>query len=109
MMIIFQLERYDEPCIREFGCLDREAKSKAVKYSLYVEQSRDYIAKHIYEKLSLQVVAEKVSVHKVYLSRIFVGQMGMPLKSLASFAGTETAAKFEEMTGTFNQMLGAEK
>lgn len=35
--------------------------------------------------------------------------MGMPLKSLASFAGAETAAKIEELMGTLNQMLGAEK
>ncbi len=32
--------------------------------------------------------------------------MGMPLKSLASFAGPEAAAKIEQMMGTLNQMLG---
>ncbi|MCM1123724.1 MAG: glycoside hydrolase family 3 C-terminal domain-containing protein [Eubacterium sp.] len=31
---------------------------------------------------------------------------GMPLKSLASFAGAEVAAKIEEMIGNLNQMLG---
>lgn len=32
--------------------------------------------------------------------------MGMPLKSLASFAGAEAAAQIEQMMGTLNQMLG---
>ncbi|MCM1136401.1 MAG: glycoside hydrolase family 3 C-terminal domain-containing protein, partial [Clostridium sp.] len=32
--------------------------------------------------------------------------MGMPLKSLASFAGAEMAGKIEQMTGSLNQMLG---
>lgn len=32
--------------------------------------------------------------------------MGMPLKSLASFAGPEAAAQIEQMMGTLNQMLG---
>ncbi|MCM1049223.1 MAG: glycoside hydrolase family 3 C-terminal domain-containing protein [Clostridiales bacterium] len=31
---------------------------------------------------------------------------GMPLKSIASFAGAEVAAKIEELMGTLNQMLG---
>ena len=32
--------------------------------------------------------------------------MGMPLKSLASFAGPEAAAQIEQMMGSLNQMLG---
>ena len=75
------VEMYDtmNHAFQEFSRLGREAKTRATKHSLYVEQSKDYIAKHIYEKLSLQTVADKVGVHKVYLSRIFSEQMGMTL------------------------------
>ncbi len=65
--------------IKEFGRLGREAKAESETHSLYVERSRDYIAGHIYEKLSLQQIAENVGVHKGYLSRIFSEQMGMTL------------------------------
>lgn len=65
--------------LQEFGRLGREAKAHPQQYSLCVEQCRDYIARHIYEKLSLQEIASKIGVHKGYLSRIFSEQMGMTL------------------------------
>lgn len=64
---------------REFGRLGREGKTKSKNYSLYVEQGRDYIARHIYEKISLKEIAEEIGVHPVYFSRIFSRQMGMTL------------------------------
>ncbi len=75
------VEIYDtmRRALREFGSLARGAKKKSKSCSSYVEQSRDYIAEHIYEKLTLQEIAEKIGVHKGYLSRIFSRQMGMTL------------------------------
>lgn len=76
---VVEIMNISEYAFREFGRLGREAKAKSEKHSSYVEQSRDYIARHIYEKLSLKQIAGKVGVHSVYLSRIFSGEMGMTL------------------------------
>lgn len=65
--------------LQEFMRLGREAGSKSGENSVYVEQSRDYIARHIYEKLSLPEIAGAVGLHPVYLSRIFASQMKMTL------------------------------
>lgn len=64
---------------QEFGQLGREARKNSKDLSLYVEQSREYITRHIYEKLSLPKVADEVGISKSYLSRIFSEQMGMTL------------------------------
>lgn len=76
---VVEMMKILEYAFREFARLGRDAKAKSEKHSLYVERSRDYIAGHIYEKLSLKQIADKVGVHPVYLSRIFSGQMGMTL------------------------------
>lgn len=76
---VVEMMNISEYAFREFGRLGREAKKKSETYSRYVEQSRDYIAGHIYEKLSLQQIAENVGVHPAYLSRIFSEQTGMTM------------------------------
>lgn len=43
----------------------------------YIEQSKDYVAKHIFEKISLQEVADYVGIHPAYLSRLFSKHVGV--------------------------------
>lgn len=64
---------------QEFMRLGRNAVEKTDNNSRYVEQSREYIAAHIYEKLSVPEIAGAVGLHPVYLSRIFAGETGMTL------------------------------
>ena len=64
---------------QEFMRIGRKAVAKTDNHSLYVERSREYIAAHIYEKLSVPEIAGAVGLHPVYLSRIFAGETGMTL------------------------------
>lgn len=74
---VIEMRKVMEYALGEFGRLGREAKS--ADHSIYVEQSREYVAKHIFKKLSLQVIAKEIGVHPAYLSGIFKKQTGMTL------------------------------
>lgn len=78
-MEVVEMESILDSTFREFMRFGREAAEKLKSQSFYVEQTRNYIAKHIYEKLSLSEIAGEIGLHPAYLSRIFTSQTGMPL------------------------------
>lgn len=49
------------------------------EYSLYIEKAKTYIARHIFQKIKLEDIAEDLSLNPAYLSRIFSKGTGMPL------------------------------
>ena len=74
---VMEMRKVMEYALAEFGRLGKGAKSET--HSIYVEQSREYVAKHIFKKLSLQEIAKEIGVHPAYLSGIFKKQTGMTL------------------------------
>lgn len=66
---VMEMRKVMEYALAEFGRLGKGAKSET--HSIYVEQSREYVAKHIFKKLSLQEIAKEIGVHPAYLSGIF--------------------------------------
>lgn len=74
---VMEMRKVMEYALVEFGRLGKGAKSET--YSIYVEQSREYVAKNIFKKLSLQEIAKEIGVHPAYLSGIFKKQTGMTL------------------------------
>ncbi|MDD5936948.1 MAG: AraC family transcriptional regulator [Clostridiales bacterium] len=69
---------FDES-MKEFDALIKEAKALKGKESPYIEQCKDYIAKHVYEKITLEDLAKEVGLHPVYLSRLFSMSIGKPV------------------------------
>ena len=72
---VMEMRKVMEYALAEFGRLGKGAKSET--HSIYVEQSREYVAKHIFKKLSLRL--SEIGVHPAYLSGIFKKQTGMTL------------------------------
>lgn len=69
--------------IYEYGVgLFMEEIKKAVKersQNIYIEKAKNYISKHIYEKIRLDDIAKDVGLNPSYLSGIFTQETGMPL------------------------------
>ena len=61
----------------QFISMVREHRESGKGESVYIVQSKDYIAKHIFEKISLKEIADEVGVHPAYLSRLFSEQTGV--------------------------------
>ncbi len=74
---IVDIERICRNCIWQFIHMAREYRETDKGESNYIVQSKDYIAKHILEKISLQDIADEVGVHPAYLSRLFSEQTGV--------------------------------
>lgn len=74
---IVDIERIGRNCIWQFIHMAREYRETDKGESNYIVQSKDYIAKHILEKISLQDIADEVGVHPAYLSRLFSEQTGV--------------------------------
>ena len=47
-----------------------------IRYGEYIEQTKDYIAKHLYKKFKISQIAEELGVNSSYLSRRFSEQTG---------------------------------
>lgn len=76
---VVEMDKILDRTFREFIRRCREAKEKSQNLSFYVKQSQEYIARHIFDKLSLQEIAGEIGLHPVYLSRIFASQTGITL------------------------------
>ncbi len=74
---IIDIERICRNSIWQFISMAREYRETDKGESAYIVQSKDYIAKHIFEKISLQDIADEVGVHPAYLSRLFSEQTGV--------------------------------
>ncbi|MDO5519939.1 MAG: AraC family transcriptional regulator [bacterium] len=78
---VLEMERIMNSCMKEYERLIKAAVSKQHVKSPYIDQCKQYIAKHILEKMTLQDIANDIGIHPVYLSRIFSEQMEMPISS----------------------------
>lgn len=63
--------------VKRFIRAVKEHRAAGGEESHYVSQSKDYVANHIFEKISLPEIAEHVGVHPAYLSRVFTGETGI--------------------------------
>lgn len=79
---VSKMEFIGRSFIKELQKLKYPEKNKSPK-PLYIEQSKEYIAKHIYEKLSLQTIAEAVGIHPAYLSSMFSKYENMTIMEYA--------------------------
>lgn len=61
------------------GKLDEEicAALNDSNTNIYVEKSKNYIARHIYEKIQLEDVAKEIPLNPSYLSRVFKQNTGL--------------------------------
>lgn len=76
---ITAMHQIGQQCLKEFIGLAHKAKIGKKADSPYIMQCKQYVAEHIYEKISLAEAAAHVGVHPVYLSRIFSKEMEMTL------------------------------
>ena len=74
---IMDIECICRNSIWQFISMVREHRESGKGESVYIVQSKDYIAKHIFEKISLKEIADEVGVHPAYLSRLFSEQTGV--------------------------------
>lgn len=73
---VLEMERILKNCVLQFLALVKEHRMSGSRGSPYVERCRDYIAKHIFEKLSVAEIAGALGVHPSYLSRLFAAETG---------------------------------
>lgn len=76
---VIEMEEVFKQAVTRFIELNRQNLKNKKNHSVYVEQSREYIAKHIYEKISVTEIASNVGLHPTYLSKIFSEEMGMSI------------------------------
>lgn len=69
------VEIFIENAICEFA--ERVNKNKRQQYSKPISYCQDYIFKHLYENISLSVLAEHVSMNPKYLSNLFKKEVGI--------------------------------
>ncbi|WP_400246753.1 helix-turn-helix domain-containing protein [Niallia sp. JL1B1071] len=82
---------FTENILYEFA--DKVAKTKRENYSRPIFQCRNYIYKHIYEPLTLQSIAEHLSISPKYLSNLFKQEVGMPISEYIQQTKIEEAKK----------------
>lgn len=74
---MLDMERVLKNSVRQFVRLVKEQRAPAGEDSPYVEQSKDYIARHIFAKLTLPEIAGELGIHPAYLSRLFAQKTGI--------------------------------
>lgn len=60
--------------------LVKNVTQKENRYNRYIEYTCEYIAGHIYQKITVPEIADEVGLHPVYLSRLFFKEMGMSIR-----------------------------
>ncbi|HEO8420858.1 TPA: AraC family transcriptional regulator [Yersinia enterocolitica] len=88
---IKDIHLFTENILYEFA--DRVAKTKRNNYSRPIFQCRNYIYKHIYEPLTLQSIAEHLSISPKYLSNLFKKEVGIPISEYIQQTKIEEAKK----------------
>jgi len=88
---INDIHLFTENILYEFA--DRVEKTKRENYSRPIFQCRNYIYKHIYEPLTLQSIAEHLSVNPKYLSNLFKKEVGIPISDYIQQTKIEEAKK----------------
>lgn len=82
----------------------QQSKKKA-----YIEQCKDYIARHRTTKFTIGKMAEDLGLNRSYLSRLFSQQMGMTIQEYTLRTRLEAAANIlrfsEEQIGTIAEYL----
>lgn len=63
---------------KEFTALVKKHREKR-KSAFYVEQCKDYIARNIHKKISVEEIAELIGINRTYLSGQFSKQEGMTI------------------------------
>lgn len=82
---------FTENILYEFA--DKVAKTNRENYSRPIFQCRNYIYKHIYEPLTLQSIAEHLSISPKYLSNLFKKEVGIPISEYIQQMKIEEAKK----------------
>ena len=75
----------------EFSALVRKKQEK-LKKDNYIEQCKDYIAKHRRDKIDLKKMADELGINRSYLSRKFAKQEGITLQNYVLDSKLEAAA-----------------
>lgn len=81
--------------IAKIGCdfADRVQKTKKSKYSPNINKCVTFISKHLYEDLSLILLADYVDLNPNYLSELFKKELGMPFVEYVQKERVEEAKK----------------
>lgn len=85
------IQLFTENILYEFA--DRVAKTKRDHFSRPIFQCRNYIYKHIYEPLTLQSIADHLSISPKYLSNLFKKEVGIPISEYIQQTKIEEAKK----------------
>ncbi len=88
---IKDIHLFTENILYEFA--DRVTRTKRDHYSRPIFQCRSYIYKHIYEPLTLQLIAEHLSISPKYLSNLFKKEVGIPISEYIQQTKIEEAKK----------------
>ncbi|THE13958.1 helix-turn-helix domain-containing protein [Bacillus timonensis] len=88
---IKDIETFTENVLYEFA--DRVNQNKKQLYSKPISDCHKYIFKHIYENLSLSILADYVSLNPKYLSNIFKKEVGMTISEYIQRSKIEEAIK----------------
>jgi len=88
---IKDIHLFTENILYEFA--DKVEKTKRENYSRPIFQCRNYIYKHIYEHLTLQSIAEHLSISPKYLSNLFKKEVGIPISEYIQQTKIEEAKK----------------
>lgn len=76
---VLEMEDVFKQAMLKFIELNQISRKKGGIYSRYIEQVREYIAKHVYRKISIAQIADEIGLHPNYLSKIFSEEMGMTM------------------------------
>lgn len=75
----------------EFLRLIKKAKEEKKDGNLYVESVKDFVAKNVFNKITLEEISDYIGVHPVYLSRLFKNQTGKSITAYISEKKIEAA------------------
>ena len=72
-----------EVCYNGIDAFSKEIRmyKKVHMINPYVEQSKDYIAKHIFEKITVKDIADNIGINRSHLSKLFSSQEKMTLNA----------------------------